>query len=253
MRLVSLSLLAFLVACNGPVDKKQVDDMAERMAALEKKVEELEKRPAASARPSTKDAAPMADANSPEEQAATALMQEIQQAMTAADFQTAKAKLAELQSKYPTTRAAKASTRMSAELTLIGTDAKALDVEKWYQGKAALTDSKATLLVFWETWCPHCQREMPKMQPLAEKWQGKGLQVVALTKVTKSASDETVTAFLKEHEIKIPVAKEKDGGMSQAYNVSGIPAAALVKDGKVVWRGHPARLTDEMLEKLISG
>ena len=36
--------------------------------------------------------------------------------------------------------------------------------------------------------------------------------------------------------------------MSQHFNVSGIPAAAVVKDGKIVWRGHPARLTDEMIQ-----
>ena len=40
--------------------------------------------------------------------------------------------------------------------------------------------------------------------------------------------------------------------MSAAYAVSGIPAAALVKEGKVIWRGHPARLTDELLEQLLA-
>lgn len=251
MRVANLSILAFLVACNGPVDKKQVDDMAERVASLEKKIEELEKRPVASARPSKE--APSVDPNSPEEQAATKLMQEIQQAQTAGDFATAKTKLAELQSKYAATRAGKASARMATELNLIGVDAKPLEVEKWYQGKATLTDSKATLIVFWETWCPHCQNEMPKMQPLAEKWQGKGLQVIGLTKVTKSATDEAVETFIKEKGIKFPMAKETGGTMSQAYSVSGIPAAAIVKDGKVAWRGHPARLTDDMLEKIING
>lgn len=250
MRLVLLSLAATLVACNGPVDKRQVDDMAERIAALEKKVEEIEKRPAAAAPGKTTAAV---DPNSPEEKAATDLMQEIQKAQQAGDFALAKEKLGELQSKYPTTRAAKASSRMSSELNLVGADAKALEAESWFQGKASLSDSKATLLVFWEQWCPHCKREMPKMEPLAEKWKGKGLQVVGLTKVTKSSTDESVESFLKENSITFPVLKEKDGSMSDAYAVTGIPAAAIVRDGKVVWRGHPARLTDEILEKLVNG
>jgi hypothetical protein len=41
--------------------------------------------------------------------------------------------------------------------------------------------------------------------------------------------------------------------MSNAYAVTGIPAAAVVKGGKVVWRGHPAQLTDEVLTKLAAG
>ncbi len=38
------------------------------------------------------------------------------------------------------------------------------------------------------------------------------------------------------------------GKLTEYFNVSGIPAAAVVKDGKIVWRGHPIRLTDEMLK-----
>jgi hypothetical protein len=35
--------------------------------------------------------------------------------------------------------------------------------------------------------------------------------------------------------------------------VTGIPAAAVVKGGKVIWRGHPAQLTDDVLGKLTEG
>ena len=46
------------------------------------------------------------------------------------------------------------------------------------------------------------------------------------------------------------MAKES-GDASKAFGVSGIPAAAVVKDGKVVWRGHPGRLTEQMIESWI--
>lgn len=238
---LALPLLVLLAGCG--VDKKQVDDMAVRIEALEKKIETLEKAPAA--RPTAQAAA----ADSPEEKAASELMQEIQKAQQANDYATAKTKLAELQSKYSTTRAGRASQRLSAELNLIGSDAKPFEVEKWFQGKATLTDAPVTVLVFWEAWCPHCKTEMPKMEPFAEKWKPKGVQVVGFTKVTKSSTDEIVTKFIADNAIKFPIAKEKDGTVSEAFSVSGIPAAAIVKNGKVVWRGHPARLTDEMMQK----
>jgi methyl coenzyme M reductase beta subunit len=91
---------------------------------------------------------------------------------------------------------------------------------------------------------------MPKMEPLSEKWKDK-LTVIGVTKVTKTATDDLVMQFLKDNSIKFPIAKEKDGSISQAYSVSGIPAAAIVKGGKVIWRGHPNKLTDDFLTKLL--
>ena len=40
---------------------------------------------------------------------------------------------------------------------------------------------------------------------------------------------------------------KENGDLSKHFNVSGIPAAAVVKGGKIVWRGHPGRLSDDMI------
>jgi thiol-disulfide isomerase/thioredoxin len=191
-----------------------------------------------------------APAPDPNEDAAGELMKDAQLAINNADFDTAKSKLADIQSKYPQTRAAKAAARISDEIGLIGQAAPPLTVDKWFQGKADYSSNKATLVVFWEQWCPHCKEEMPKMEPLSEKWKDK-LTVIGVTKVTKSATDDLVVQFLKDNNIKFPIAKEKDGAISQAYSVSGIPAAAIVKGGKVIWRGHPNKLTDDFITKLL--
>jgi hypothetical protein len=37
--------------------------------------------------------------------------------------------------------------------------------------------------------------------------------------------------------------------MSRRFAVSGVPAAAVIKDGKIVWRGHPSRLNDAFFKK----
>jgi hypothetical protein len=52
--------------------------------------------------------------------------------------------------------------------------------------------------------------------------------------------------FCKENGVGYPTAKEK-GDISEYYGVRGVPAAAVVKGGKVVWRGHPSRINDKML------
>ena len=55
-----------------------------------------------------------------------------------------------------------------------------------------------------------------------------------------ASGSEKVNEFLQEQTVNYPTAKE-DGTLSKHFNVSGIPAAAAVKDGKVIWRGHPGR------------
>ncbi len=71
--------------------------------------------------------------------------------------------------------------------------------------------------------------------------------MVGLTKITRSATEEKVNEFIKENKLGYPTAKE-GGDLSKAFNVSGIPAAAVVKGGKIVWRGHPGRLNDDMIK-----
>ena len=44
-----------------------------------------------------------------------------------------------------------------------------------------------------------------------------------------------------------------DNALPRRFAVRGIPAGVLVKDGTVVWRGPPARLTEAMLEQHLGG
>ena len=152
--------------------------------------------------------------------------------------------------KYGNTQAAKSARRTYQELQVVGKAIPAdWGIEKWFQGESDvnLDGANTTLVVFWETWCPHCQREVPKLQALYDSLRGDGLQVVGLTKINKSSTADKVSDFIKAQNVNYPIAKE-NGSASTHFGVSGIPAAAVVKDGKVIWRGHPARLSEAQLK-----
>ena len=240
--LMNRSMLAILAiiglgACSDP-------EVNEKLTKLEERVEKLEQSPRAAARPGQADPA--------SEQAAAELLKAATTAAEGMDVDTAKAKLAELSEKYGTTRAARAAQRLSTELEVVGKEAADLEVEKWFQGsKADVDGSKATLYVFWEVWCPHCKREVPKLTGTYDKYKGKGLSMVGLTKMTRNITEADVEDFIKANNVDYPIAQEKGDNLSRHYGVRGIPAAAMVKDGKVVWRGHPARLTDDMIDKYL--
>ncbi len=222
-----------LSGCADPELQKKVD-------ALEQKVAALEARPAV--------AGPPGAANPEAENKAAELLKAATKASEEGNYDEAKAKLVELKGEFGNTRAAKAAARLDSELSVIGKASGSMDVEKFFQGDLANLEEGTTLLVFWEVWCPHCKREVPKLAETYNKFKGKGLKMVGLTKLTRDITEKQVTDFLVENKVNYPIAKEKGDNMSKHFGVRGIPAAAVVSDGKVVWRGHPARLNDEMIE-----
>lgn len=184
------------------------------------------------------------------EQAATQVLLEVNQARQQGDMATAKAKVAVLMQDYGNTRAAKQAAGLQRDLAAIGKPApETWAIERWFQGKGEidLDGSGTTLVVFWETWCPHCRREVPKLQQLWESKRDNGLQVLGLSQLSKSANDETMRSFIEEHQLKFPLAKE-DGNLASYFGVGGIPSATVIKNREVVWSGHPAQLTPAMID-----
>ena len=236
MRLVSFLALAAMVGtgCSDPALEGRVVDLEQKVNNLETQIQNMPKGAAG------------VDAEA--EKVAAGLIREAATAMRELNYDLAKKKLAEVKSKYGTTRAARSAKQLEDQVAVIGKPAGDLKVEKWYS--SAQTDfatGDATLIVFWEEWCPHCKREVPKLQKAYDDYKGKGLNMVGLTRITKSSTEEKVTEFIRTNEITYPTAKEA-GDMAEHFAVQGIPAAAMVKDGKVVWRGHPAQLNDEMIQ-----
>jgi thiol-disulfide isomerase/thioredoxin len=232
-----------LVALSGCATQDQVKKLEERVAEVEKKQAALPApRPGQGQNPMQGSGDPA------KEEAARNLYTQIQEMVGKGEIEAAKQKMTELTANFADTTTAKRAQSLNAELSVVGKPAPAdLKIEKWYQGESNVDiDKGATLVVFWEVWCPHCKREVPKLEATYEKYKGKGLQVVGLTKITKSSTEEKVQEFITTEKVSYPMAKET-GEMSDYFAVSGIPAAAVIKDGKVVWRGHPGRLTDDMI------
>lgn len=238
---MSLRFAALAVALAGCATTEQVDELTKKVDALEEKVTALE----------AKGGGGGSAVDPQKEEAAKKLYDEITALIQKGDMEPAKAKADTLQKQYGTTTVYKRARKLIAELEVVGKPVPsswASSVEKWYQGEGEVDlSSGTTLLVFWEVWCPHCRREVPELKATYESFKGKGLDVVGFTKITRSATEDKVVEFMKEQAVTYPTAKE-NGELSQVFNVSGIPAAAVVKDGKIIWRGHPARLNDEMLK-----
>ncbi len=190
-----------------------------------------------------------------DEKAASALLAEIRALLSSGQIDEAKTKAAGAASKYSKTSAFRSIQRISAELSLIGTLAPEIKVDHWLSNQDRLMplDAEVTILIFWEEWCSHCQREVPRLSKTFERFESKGLQVIGVTRVTKSSTRAKVIDFVQDQEVAYPVGQDIKGSdgkgvLSTAFRVVGIPAAGVVKDGTIVWRGHPRALTDALIE-----
>ncbi len=98
---------------------------------------------------------------------------------------------------------------------------------------AGVTSQKPTLLVFWATWCPTCNEEIPVLKEWHKKFPG--LQILSID-VEEPA--ERVKTFAKKKEIPYPVLLDLEGNVAHQYGLVGIPASVLIaKGGRVLYYG----------------
>ena len=141
--------------------------------------------------------------------------------------------------------AAATATSLAAPKDWVGKELPALAVE--YLDAKPDTKGKPTIVEFWATWCPPCRASIPHLNAINKKFKEKGLVIVGISDEKK----EDVEKFRKGLPMEYTVAI---GGaaLEKTLGISGIPHAFIVgKDGKVVWEGHPMRLTDAEIEKVL--
>jgi thiol-disulfide isomerase/thioredoxin len=91
---------------------------------------------------------------------------------------------------------------------------------------------KPTVLVVWASWCPHCQRELPKLVPTV---QDTAASLVSVTTAIGQEPGPTPPEFLDEEGLDLTTAvDDEQSTLMQGLGVSGFPTVFYVgKDGKI--------------------
>lgn len=105
-------------------------------------------------------------------------------------------------------------------------------------GRVSLREAaagKPVLLVFWATWCPHCNEAVSEINGI--RWRlSERLQVLAINYMENRRK---VRAFVKAKRIAYPVLLDTDGKVAGRYNILGIPTYILLdRDGRIVYSGN---------------
>ncbi len=95
---------------------------------------------------------------------------------------------------------------------------------------------------------------MPWLDKIYQRYKDTGLNVIGLTTVNNSSTDQKVRKFISVHEISFPILKE-NGSARQYLHMTGTPMITIVRDGFVVWEHRlpteqfPEELVLELVKK----
>jgi cytochrome c biogenesis protein CcmG, thiol:disulfide interchange protein DsbE len=108
---------------------------------------------------------------------------------------------------------------------------------------------KAVVLDFWASWCKPCAEQMPIVDKVAARFQGKDVVVVG---VNTSDSRNEALQFLRARSSSYPSVFDEDGAVMRAYGISTLPVVIVVdKTGRV--RAFRKRVVSESeLEGLVA-
>ena len=110
---------------------------------------------------------------------------------------------------------------------------------------AQALEGKAVLVVFWATWCPACQKELPELQALYEKHRGRSFEILALS---VDADRFTVEEFWKDHDYTFPVAMRAPAHTQAFGPVKATPTLYLIDRKGVLRMARVGGLGQDKLE-----
>lgn len=119
---------------------------------------------------------------------------------------------------------------------------------------------KTVFLNFWATWCGPCQREMPEVQALYERYGENGGDLVVLGVANPKSEDypnnqdktqAEVEQFIADGGYTFPTVMDATGAVYQDYGIRGFPTTFMIDAEGNVFGYVVSALTGDMMESIV--
>ncbi|MBV8760051.1 MAG: TlpA family protein disulfide reductase [Deltaproteobacteria bacterium] len=128
-------------------------------------------------------------------------------------------------------------------------DVKYVDTQGKAYTAAELT-GKVVVVNFWATWCHPCQKEIPDLSKLYEKYKDKG--VVMLGVLTDSPSDSDLLNFQSDYAMSYPVVRASSDILSSFKYPQALPTTFVFdRGGHQVGRARVGAISAAEMEQTL--
>jgi thioredoxin signature protein len=123
-----------------------------------------------------------------------------------------------------------------------------------YQKKSTEFYNKPMLVVEWASWCPDCQKQLPEIQKVYEKYKGRIHFVMLDMLDSKRETKERADQYISEKDYTFPYYYDTDERAADILHVQSIPTIYLVdknqKVKKVMTDFHDEAALEKQLEEI---
>jgi thioredoxin signature protein len=123
-----------------------------------------------------------------------------------------------------------------------------------YQKKSTEFYNKPMLVVEWASWCPDCQKQLPEIQKVYEKYKGKIHFVMLDMLDSKRETKERADQYISEKDYTFPYYYDTDERAADILHVQSIPTIYLVGENqkvkKVMTDFHDEAALEKQLEEI---
>lgn len=82
---------------------------------------------------------------------------------------------------------------------------------------------RTTVMVFWSSWCQHCQQLLPRLSELQQRLEGAPVRIYALN----IWEDGDPLAFMREHRLELELLPDADA-VAKRYDIRSTPGLVVV-------------------------
>ena len=125
------------------------------------------------------------------------------------------------------------------------------------EGKTVALDDyrgKVVFLNIWATWCDPCREEMPSMEVLYKKFQGRPFEILAVSTDKNTAE---VGPFRAEFKLTFPILLDPRRRITRLYRATGVPETFIIDSKGIIAekiigaRDWSAKNNIEKVERLV--
>ena len=111
---------------------------------------------------------------------------------------------------------------------------------------------KVTVINFWATWCPPCVEEIPSLNRLKKKMQGKDFELISINYAEDMA---VIDSFMKKINVEFTVLLDQNGNFAKQWNVISYPSTFIIDKNGIIKYGVNAAIewdSPELVKKIQS-